>query len=186
MKPEQRSRFRSVRRTLKDGREVRLRFIARDDGDRMAAFYAQVPRESFRFYCPYDLTAEQANKNASLADDPHRVVLVMEDMGDGAIGGYAWYRWRDDDAETSTFGICICPSFQHVGAGRVLMTRLLTVAEQVGPPVMTLTVQCANSGAVHLYRSMGFEVVREQSRKPSHGFGPEPEYAMALRLRAVE
>jgi ribosomal protein S18 acetylase RimI-like enzyme len=183
MKPEEKRRFRAVRRTLRDGREVRLRFLRRDDGDRLAAFYARVPRRDFRFYCPYALTAEQARENAARADDPRRIVLVLEDTADGSIGGYAWCKWAADDATASTFGICVRPDFQGVGAGRALMTRLLAIAARGGPPDMELTVQRANAGAVRLYRSLGFEITREQEREPRFGFSPEPEYRMRRRMR---
>ena len=183
MKPENRKRVHAVRRILKDGRAVRLRLLRADDGDRLAAFYARVPRRDFRFYCPYALTAGQAAKNAALADDARRIVVVLEDSADGSIGGYAWCKWDKDSAEASSFGICVRPDFQGVGAGRALMARLLAIATRFGPRFMELTVQLANAGAVHLYRSMGFEVVREQERKPSFGFGPEPEYFMRRRLR---
>ena len=183
MRPEDRKQFRAVRRILKNGHGVRLRFLDRRDGPRLAAFYARVPRRDFRFYCPYALTAEQAERNAAAADDPRRVVLVLEDPGDDSIGGYAWYQWKAAEPGISTFGICIRPDFQGIGAGRKLMTRLLDIAARVGPPRMQLTVQKANPGAVHLYRRMGFDIVREQSREPSFGFGPEPEYAMQRRIR---
>ena len=65
------------------------------------------------------------------------------------------------------------------------MTRLAQIAEKVGPPVMTLTVQEANPRAVALYQSMGFSIVRAQIRQEmeGHGFPPEPEYLMERRVR---
>ena len=75
------------------------------------------------------------------------------------IGGYAWYRWKDDGAEKSVFGICVRADCQGRGAGRVLLGRLIEIAKVVGPPVMSLTVQKANERAFNLYRKFGFEVV---------------------------
>jgi len=64
------------------------------------------------------------------------------------------------------------------------MARLLEIAQQVGPPVMGLTVQLANERALRLYRGMGFEVVREQmSDSSAYGFDPEPEYYMERLVR---
>ena len=46
---------------------------------------------------------------------------------------------------------------------------------------MSLTVQKSNSGAVKLYREMGFNIIREQVRKADS----EPEYYMELNLREL-
>ncbi len=86
-------------------------------------------------------------------------------------------------AERSTFGICISRDCQGSGAGRALMTRLLDIAREVGPPIMTLTVQHANPRAVALYRAMGFTPVREQLREVKFGFPEEPEYCMERPVR---
>jgi ribosomal protein S18 acetylase RimI-like enzyme len=85
----------------------------------------------------------------------------------------------------SHFGLCIRRGLQASGAGNALMTRLLEVAKEIGPPVMGLTVQKANARAVALYTKMGFRVVREQMRGPMavDGFPPEPEYYMERRTR---
>ena len=101
------------------------------------------------------------------------------------MAGYAWCRWGEEQAKRSTFGICIGRACQGLGAGRALMARLLEIAAVVGPPVMCLTVQLANPRAVALYQSMGFGVVREQTRgeMDGHGFPPEPEYYMEKPVR---
>ncbi len=170
---------------LKDGRKVRLRFLRTDDGERLADFYARVPREARRFYWPHPLDREHALANAAKAESPLQVVLVME-TPDGEIGGYAWYRWKEADAESSTFGICVRPDCQGCGAGRALMQRLLYIADRHGPPVMKLTCQHANARAVELYRRMGFRVVREGMRGECAGFPPEPQYWMERRRPRVD
>ena len=168
---------------LKQGDTATIRHLEPSDAEALAAFYAAVPLEDFRFYAPHPLDREHALQNAAKAHSPHEVVLVLDDGHD--IGGYAWYRWDGDAAEKSGFGICIGRPYQNAGAGRLLMTRLLDIARTVGPPVMCLTVQCANTRAVKLYTSMGFQVVREQMlrRGPDSPFADEPEYYMELTVR---
>ena len=58
------------------------------------------------------------------------------------------------------------------------MRRLLEIAQTVGPLVISLTVQKANPRAIRLYRTMGFRLVREQTRPASNWFPAEPEYYM--------
>ena len=180
MTPEDRARFGATTVRLNDGRAVVLRPLAASDGPALADFYATVPREDFRFYCPYELTREQAFADAARADSPLEVVLVIE-AADGSISGYAWYRWKEPGASASGFGICLRRDHQGFGAGGAIMRRLLEIARTVGPPVMGLTVQKANARAVALYRATGFRVVREQARVERFGFPTEPEYCMERR-----
>ncbi|MFA5205942.1 MAG: GNAT family N-acetyltransferase [Lentisphaeria bacterium] len=184
MRLEDQNRFPSQVVRLHDGREAVLRFLTEDDAAALGDFYAAVPPEDFRFYSPHPLTREKAAEIAAAAQEPFRVTLVL-DLGDGRIGGYAWYRWAGETAERSGFGICLHPECQGLGAGRLLMDRLFAVARVVGPPVMGLTVQAANVRGVELYKKLGFKIVREQMRaaKPEYGLAAEPEYHMERPVR---
>ncbi len=184
MTPDNMQIFHAITLMLKNGGEAVIRPLTRDDGEALAAFYAGVPCEDIRFYCPHPLDREHALRNAANAESPLEVVLVLETPAQ-PIAGYAWYRWGNADADESGFGICVSSACQGSGAGKALMTRLLEIAREIGPPVMTLTVQQANARGVALYRQMGFRIIREQTRaaSPQYGFGEEPEYAMALRVR---
>jgi len=184
MTPADQERFPPLPVTLKNGIEAVIRALSVDDGERLADFYDAVPSEDYRFYCPHPLDREHALKNAELALSPLRVVLVLQTPED-EIGGYAWYRWPNEQAERSGFGICIRRDCQGLGVGKALTARLMEIAESVGPPVMRLTVQKANERALALYRNNGFQVVREQMRAAvmPNGFPPEPEYVMERRVR---
>jgi len=184
MKPEDRRRFPPQAVGLKDGRQGVIRPLATDDAVALGDFYATVPREDLRFYCPHPLTREKAAENAAAADSPYQVVLVLE-APDRTIAGYAWYRWTEENASRSTLGICIRRDFQGVGAGQALLARLLEIAQEIGPPIVSLTVQLANARGRALYQKMGFRVVREQVRPadPALGLEAEPEYYMERRVR---
>lgn len=187
MTPDDRRRFPAVPVTLRDGRTAVIRPLLSADGEAMVEFYAAVPSQDFRFYCPHPLDRAHALANAARADSPLELVQVL-DLGDGRIGGYAWCRWNDPQAPQSVFGLCVRPECQNAGAGRALMGRVLEIARVLGPPRIALTVQKANPRAVALYRSMGFCVVREQVRPA--GFQPglpeDPEYAMERPARTAE
>ncbi len=176
-------KFPPVKVKLKNGAFVCIRFLLPSDGKALAEFYRHVPAEDFRFYCPYPLTEQQALENAAEAFSPAKVVLVLE-KEHNQIGGYCWYRWQEG-CQCSTFGICISRSLQGTGAGKALMTRLLEIAREVGPPIMSLTVQVANVRAVNLYQKMGFVIVRKQMReeKKELNLPPEPEYYMEKKVR---
>ena len=176
MTPADQQRFPPRAIVLRNGASAVIRALAETDGEALADFYAGIPPEDVFFYCPHPLTRENAFNNAAQASSPTEVVLVLETPG-GGIGGYAWYRWTEGES-SSGFGICVARSFQGLGAGQQLMTRLQEIALTVGPPVMHLTVQKKNPKGVELYAKMGFRVVREQLR----GDG-EPEYYMERRVR---
>jgi len=181
MTQEDQDRFPPLSITLRNGAAATIRALQPGDGSALGDFFEAVPRRDVRFYCPYPLTREQAGKNAAAAGSPCEVVLVLDQAGNG-IGGYAWFRWQAG-AERSTFGICIRPGLQGCGAGKALMTRLLEIARQVGPPVMGLTVQKANGRAVELYQKTGFCIIRDQVRGAFAEFPAEPEYFMERRAR---
>ena len=178
MKPEDAASFPAARASLKDGRAVVLRLLRTEDGERLAEFYAAVPPEDHRFYCPHPLTREKAMEKAAAAEDP-RLVCLLAVAADEAVAGYAWYRWQDDRSERSGFGMCVRPGWQGSGLGGALMGRLLEIASRIGPAVMSLTVQEANPRAVRLYQKMGFVIVRKQLRQRDQ----EPEYYMERSVR---
>ena len=181
MRPEDREPFPPIPATLRDGREGTLRFLRQDDAGELGEFYAGLPSASARFFWPHPLTRENGEKWAlEQADSPFCVTLVLETPA-AQIGGFAWYRWRGEDAQESTFGICIREDYQSCGAGRALMERLLHIAATVGPPLMTLTCQHANFRAVKLYQKLGFEIVKEGMVGARREFAAEPQYWMRRR-----
>ena len=177
MTPQDQERFSASEVVLANGVRAVMRPLRTSDAQALGDFYLSVPPQDYRFYRGGPLTRAHADTMAATADRADRVVLVLVAASTGAIGGYAWYRWQDR-AGRSVFGICIRPEFQNLGAGTTLMTRLLEIAHELGPPVMSLTVQKANPRAVRLYRTMGFRIVRDQMRPVTEWFPAEPEYYM--------
>ena len=162
--------------SLKNGKPASLRPLRAGDSEALTQFYESIPKEDYCFYCPHPLDREHALKNTKNADHPNKVCLIME-TEKHEIAGYAWYRWQN--TSKSEFGICIRRDYHGVGAGKQLIQHLFKVAKQYGPPVMSLTVQKANAGAVILYQKSGFNIVREQLRASDQ----EEEYYMECDFR---
>ncbi len=59
-----------------------------------------------------------------------------------------------------TTQVCVLPGFQGHGLGRRLMLESLAALRKIGATELSLTVTCANMGAVKLYESLGFRVVK--------------------------
>jgi ribosomal protein S18 acetylase RimI-like enzyme len=182
MHTQDRERFASTIVELKDGRMVTVRLLAVEDGAAMGDFYELLPRDTYRFYCPHPLTRENATQKAASALSPTLVALVAENEAQEIVG-YASYRWQNQDSRASTFGICLRTAYRGIGLGQAMIERLLGIAENIGPPIMSLEVQEANPRALNLYRKMGFKVVRKQMRKQIEEFPPEPEYYMERPTR---
>ena len=173
MTPADQQRFPPLAIPLRNGPPAVIRPLAEADGAALADFYAGIPAADAFFYGPHPLTREFALRNAAQAGSATEVVLVLE-IPDGGIGGYAWYRWQATGEACSLVGICLARACQGAGAGQQLLARLNVIARTVGPPVMRLTVQQSNPKAIELYRKLGFQIIREQLRKDDG----EPEYCM--------
>ena len=179
MTPEDQKRYAPERVWVSNGMEALIRFLCPLDDAEMREFYNAVPSEDKRFY---PATLEELDKKLAECEKPNAVHLVIT-TAQGLIFGHAYYRWDGDDSEKSTFGICIRPGYQGIGAGKALMNRLLDISREIGPPVMCLTVQKANERAFEMYKKMGFRVIREQTVGERFGFPAEPEYYMERVLR---
>jgi ribosomal protein S18 acetylase RimI-like enzyme len=174
--------FPAVSVTLRDDRIVTLRFLTPGDAEAFGNFYLSIERAAYRFYCPHPLTRENARQRTTATLSPTVVGVVAEDEAQHIIA-YASFQWDVSEDKPSFFGICIEKHYRGLGLGEILMQRIAEIAENIGPPVMSLTVQKANPGAVALYRKMGFRVVREQMRGQVEEFPPEPEYYMERHVQ---
>jgi ribosomal protein S18 acetylase RimI-like enzyme len=170
--------FPDERVTLRDRTGATIRPLDAADGEALADLYASLRPVDKRFYFPHPLTREEALKTAARATSPDFACLVVE-CGDGSLAGYAWFQW-EPGAERSVFGICVRPEMQERGVGGALLAVINRLAERVGPGVMSLTVQKANTRALALYRKMGFSEVRDQSS----ALNGEPEFYMERQTRA--
>ena len=184
MKPEHAARFPAIPAQLKNAVPATLRPLTVKDGPALAEFYASIKWGEYRHYTPYPLAPLTAAKNAAAADNDFQVTIVLVGADD-RIGGYGWYRWTNAEARDSVFGLCVRGEYQNVGTGGAIMRRIAEVAVEVGPSIMSLTVQLANARAVALYQKQGFKIVREQMRPeiPQLGFFAEPEYYMERPTR---
>ena len=175
-------RFSPITVMLKDKSSVVIRFLAEDDAQVYGDFYESIERAAYRFYCPHPLTRENAEKRTAAALSPSVVGLVAVDATQHIVA-YASFQWNASEHYSSFFGICIQKPYRGVGLGEILIQRIAEIANVIGPPVMSLTVQKANPCAVELYRKMGFEIIREQMRAQVEEFPPEQEYYMERRVR---
>lgn len=98
--------------------------------------------------------------------NPGAVFFVAE--LDGAAVGYAGMNCVLDECYVDN--VAVFPQFRRMGVARALMSRLTAAAETRGASFVSLEARVSNTGAVALYRGLGFE---EAGRRP--GFYSNPK-----------
>lgn len=87
---------------------------------------------------------------------------------DGRVIGAVWTRIMDDyghiDEQTPSLAIAVFAPWRGRGVGTALMQRMFSALEKSGYGRVSLSVQKA-SAALHLYRRLGFLVIRESKEE---------------------
>jgi acetyltransferase len=139
------------------GRKLQVRPIRPEDGDRLAAFYAQaspadlrlrffmarreVPRSELARYCQIDYEREMTF-----------VALDREHMA-GEVRAVC-----DPDNREAEFAIQVAGTWQRRGLGRKLLGKLLAYLRARGTAEVVGACLQENAGLLALARSYGFEV----------------------------
>ncbi len=102
-----------------------------------------------------------------------RFVLEME----GRVVGYSILWLIKEEAFLMTFAID--PSYRNKGLGKYLLSEIINLLSGKAT-TLQLDVRKSNLPAINLYRSMGFEIVRERPKFYSDG-----ETALLMELKLV-
>ena len=100
----------------------------------------------------------------------------------GALVGYAGLWFDGYDAQVMT--IAVDGAHQGHGLGRRLLTALIGRAREVGAAQVLLEVRVDNAPAIHLYQSVGFEMLGR--RRAYYQPGNIDAYTMRLPLTDAE
>lgn len=73
----------------------------------------------------------------------------------GLVIGYALMSMAVDEAHV--LNLCIDPSYQQQGLGRMLLEHMIRLARAANATIVLLEVRKSNKGAIHLYESQGFQ-----------------------------
>jgi len=139
------------------GKALEIRCIGADLEAALAVFFEELARAGDEaVFHPHPLTAEQAVAIARRrgADLYYALVKGGEVLGYGVLRG-----WEEGFAIPS-LGIAIAPRHRGRGLGRLLMAFLHEAARLQGAAQVRLKVYAANTGAMNLYRRLGY-VFRE-------------------------
>jgi RimJ/RimL family protein N-acetyltransferase len=121
---------------LPDGREVAIRPIRADDGDRLRASHARLSPESRyrRFLAAKpELTSADARYLVEIDGSDHFALVATAPGEDGRpIVGVARYIRIPDHPEAAEFAIVVADAYQRQGLGTALLSRLANAATARG------------------------------------------------------
>lgn len=146
--------------TLRDGREVVLRPIDRDDADGLIRFHNHLSPDSqyFRFFGPKPrLSAAEAEYLAGV--DFHRrfaIVGEAEEEGEKNVVGVG--RFDINQPGLAEAAIVIRDDYQHVGLGTAILQRMVEVARGRALKAFTAEVLAENTKMLELLASNGYQV----------------------------
>lgn len=86
----------------------------------------------------------------------HMSCVVAEEE-DGALAGYALVLYRGTTSLARLYSIAVAPDRQGRGHARALMAAAEAAARDEGCAVMRLEVRPDNTGAIALYRALGYQ-----------------------------
>ncbi|MBQ7095047.1 MAG: ribosomal protein S18-alanine N-acetyltransferase [Clostridia bacterium] len=114
---------------------------------------------------------------ASLRDESRAFFICTQ--GERLLG-YCGFQWSKEQGDVLTIGVD--PSFRRQGAGKALMSALLSHAQERGVKEVFLEVRAGNEAARRLYEQCGFTLL--YTRK---GYYSDPkEDGLVLRLEVLK
>jgi acyl-CoA synthetase (NDP forming)/RimJ/RimL family protein N-acetyltransferase len=139
---------------LRDGRPVRIRPIAPDDAERLAAFHRSLSEETvyFRFFAPYPELTERDLFRFTHVDHTDRVALVATVRGE-LVAVARYDRIDDRDAEVA---FVVRDDHQGRGLGSVMLEHLAAAARERGVERFVAEVLPNNRRMLQTFQEAGY------------------------------
>ena len=140
---------------LKDNREVTIRFLKKEDKDKLLEMFNSMSDEALKWEMP-PYTEKVIER--WIANIDHLIPLIAEYnshiIGYGSIYKYPHPRRKG----VSDLGMRLHQDFHNVGLGSAMLNLLLELAQEEKLHRITLNVIADNEIAFHLYKKFGFNV----------------------------
>jgi RimJ/RimL family protein N-acetyltransferase len=155
----------SARETLRSGREVQVRSLRPDDGERMAEAFAKLEQESIqtRFFGAKSGLTESDHQVIRELDFGTRVILVVTLIENGReiiIGSGGYSRIGKDAAEVA---LLVEEDYQSQGLARRLLFHLGQIAQDQGIVRFEAYVLPHNTAMLRVFAVSGWAMI--QSRR---------------------
>lgn len=142
---------------LDDGRVVRIRPLAADDGDRSLAFFTSLAEDERRYF-RRDVTRREVIEeriHESLNERVDRIVAVYENriVADGSLVPEQ-YRWAEGSGEIRLF---VAMDFRRCGLGTRMVRELYVLAHKRDLARITVRFMAPLGAAREIFRRLGFD-----------------------------
>ena len=173
---------------LPDGRNCVIRSARAEDAEDLIKYVKITSAETpFLMREPeeFTLTLDQEKEFVLSREASERELLMIarvdgEHAGNcslSSLGNYKRYEHR------CSVAIALYQKFTGLGLGKTMLATILEIAAACGYEQAELEVVTTNSSAVHLYKSLGFEIYGEQPRSMKYKDGSyADEYLMVKSL----
>ena len=131
------------------------------------SFRARSLREYADSICKnYDVSVEVATERATSQFDEllksglhteNQSIFHVTDEATGENVGIVWYSYKEEDRQVFLYEIWMDPNFRGKGYGTQTMEELHRQSKELGAQKVGLHVFGQNTGAIALYRRLGYE-----------------------------
>lgn len=144
------------------GREVLFR-NAREEDAQLLLNYLKVVCGETRYLVKepeeIKMTLEQEKNFINQNNDSDSSILILgfmdgEYVGNCSLMGSSAIRYQ----HRASIGIALYQKYTDMGIGRAMIEKLIRIAKEHGVEQLELEVVDGNENAIHLYKSMGFEI----------------------------
>jgi len=140
---------------LKDGREVKVRFLILEDKEKLVEMFASLSDEAVRWGMP-PYTREMIERWMS---NMQNIIALIAEYRNRIVGYASVYKFPHPRRRgIGDLVMYLHQDFHNVGLGKAMLGHLLELARKEGMHRIGLHVIADNRIAVHLYEKFGFKV----------------------------
>lgn len=150
---------------LKDGTEVMIRPLTRDDIDLSVAFFGDLPREDLNYLRGDPSRREVAERRIQEMESGECNRLVAIAGGKIIAEGTLMMSGRDWTAHVGELRLIVAREFQRKGLGMLMAHELYSLAARCKLEKIMVTMMRPQTGARSIFRKLGF---REELVLPDH------------------
>ena len=164
---------------LKDGTEVTVRAIRRDDGPAILKAFTELDTESIyrRFFSPKKELSDAELKQLTDVDFESVMALVATALEDGAeilLGGGRLAKEGGEQPQSAEFAFLTAGAQRGRGIASLLLRHLTILGREAGLSRLEADVLCENQAMLNVFRRSGLPLLQRREGNVIH-------VALALR-----
>jgi RimJ/RimL family protein N-acetyltransferase len=142
---------------LKDGTEVTIRNLSKQDGSALLSFFRGLPEDD-RLFLNEDVTRSEVIERWIKEDESGTVFSIVAEKNSAIVANATFhlnkYGWHRDMAEIRC---AVAKEFQQKGLGTILMRELVAHADKLGVNKITAKMMDCHTSAQKAFKRLGFK-----------------------------